>query len=331
VREPLDSQSVKEALTTVPQPWQVVDVLVTVDSTNLEAMRAPVSWRVVVADHQSEGRGRLARQWQAPAGTSVAVSAVVPLPAGRTEDLGWLPLLSGMAMRTALAEVAHVVGRLKWPNDVMVQERVTGSGHGDLSGAGQLGAGSDLPDRSDRSDRSDVPDLPDLPDRSGLPDLPDLPDVPDLADLPWLKISGILCELAAGGALVVIGAGANVGQTRRELPVDTATSLALCGAPDVRREDLIECYLAELARLYRTWSEGGPALEALRAEYRSWSLTIGLEVDVHQPDGVVARGVATGVDDTGRLVVASRGSIRAHAAGDVVHVRPAQPDAGRPA
>ena len=37
-------------------------------------------WRVVVADHQSEGRGRLARTWEAPPGTSVAVSATVPVP-----------------------------------------------------------------------------------------------------------------------------------------------------------------------------------------------------------------------------------------------------------
>jgi len=98
----------------------MVDVHVSVDSTNLEALRDPRPWRVVVADHQSAGRGRLARQWLAPAGTSIAVSVVVPAPVGRTADLGWLPLLSGMAMRSALADVAHVAGRLKWPNDVVV-------------------------------------------------------------------------------------------------------------------------------------------------------------------------------------------------------------------
>src|SRR5664280_3908652 len=112
----------KAALITASTPWQMIDVHASIDSTNLEALRDPRKWRVVVADYQSAGRGRLARQWQAPAGTSIAVSAVVPVPPGRTADLGWLPLLSGLAMCSALADVAGVAGRLKWPNDVMVQE-----------------------------------------------------------------------------------------------------------------------------------------------------------------------------------------------------------------
>jgi BirA family biotin operon repressor/biotin-[acetyl-CoA-carboxylase] ligase len=281
VREVLDSQSVKAALVTSSTPWQMVDVHVSVDSTNLEALRDPVPWRVVVADYQSSGRGRLARQWRAPAGTSIAVTAVVPLPAGRTADLGWLPLLSGMAMRAALADVAHVAGRLKWPNDVLVQE-----------GAGGL---------------------------------------PGAAAAPFLKIAGILCEMSPNGDLVVIGAGANISQERGELPVETATSLALCGAGNVRREEVIVGYLRELGDLVRTWTQGGAGLETLRTAYRSWCLTIGLEVDVHQPGGRVARGHASGVDDMGRLVVETGGSSRVHAAGDVVHVRRSKRDVGHTA
>jgi BirA family biotin operon repressor/biotin-[acetyl-CoA-carboxylase] ligase len=274
---------VKVALLTAPSPWQMVDIHASIDSTNLEALRDPLPWRVVVADYQSAGRGRLARQWAAPPGTSIAVSAVVPVPAGRTADLSWLPLLSGMAMRVALTEVAQVTGRLKWPNDVMVQE-------------GLVPGGKQRP-------------------------------VDDGA--PWLKISGVLCEMAPTGDLVVIGAGANVSQKRSELPVETATSLALCGAGDVRREDLIVRYLQALADLHRTWFAGGTGLDALRTAYRSWSLTIGLEVDVHEPGGGVARGAATGVDDSGRLVVAAGASSKAHAAGDVFHVRHSQTREGQ--
>ena len=260
----------------------MVEVHASIDSTNLEALRDPRAWRVVVADFQSAGRGRLARQWQAPARTSIAVSAVVPVPGGRRADMGWLPLLSGMAMCSALADVAQVTGRLKWPNDVMVQE------------AGSVNDGK----------------------------------VPG-EDAPWLKICGVLCEMAPGGDLVVIGAGVNIAQQRSELPVDTATSLALCGAGALRREELIGGYLAELADLHAAWSAGGTGLSALREAYRSCCLTIGLDVDVHQPDGRLARGTATGVDDEGRLVVAAGGSSMAHAAGDVVHVRRSRP--GHPA
>jgi BirA family biotin operon repressor/biotin-[acetyl-CoA-carboxylase] ligase len=273
VRAILDSQSVKAALITSQNPWQMVDVHASLDSTNLEALRAPRLWRVVVADHQSAGRGRLSRRWQAPAAASIAVSCVVPLPENRMADWGWLPLLTGMAMRQALEDVANVAGRLKWPNDVLVQEG-----------------------------------------KGGLTD--------HLA--PWLKISGVLCEMVPGGGLVVIGAGANIDQARSELPVETATSLALCGALNIRREDVIVRYLEVLADFHQAWSGGGAGLEALRSAYRLFSLTIGLDVDVHQPNGLVAHGIATGVDDTGRLVVAAGGSSTAHAAGDVTHVRRSQ-------
>jgi len=276
VRTILDSQLVKAALITSQDPWQMVDVHASLDSTNLEALRAPRPWRVVVADHQSAGRGRMSRRWQAPAGASIAVSCVVPAPVERTADWGWLPLLAGMAMRQALADVADVAGRLKWPNDVLVQEGTVGpADHGS----------------------------------------------------PWLKISGILCQMVPDG-LVIIGAGANIDQTRSELPVETATSLALCGAVNVRREDVIVRYLGVLADLHQAWSGGGAGLGALRAAYRSSCLTIELDVDVHQPGGIVAHGTATGVDDRGRLVVASGGSRTAHAAGDVTHVRRSKPSTG---
>lgn len=230
-----------------------------------------------MADYQSAGRGRLARQWLAPAATSIAVSCLVPLPVDRTADWGWLPLLSGVAIRQALAEVAGVAGALKWPNDVMVQERS------------------------------------------------------DDEEAPWLKISGVLCEMVPGGGLVVIGLGANIDQARSELPVGTATSLALCGAGEVRREDVIVRYLGMLADLHEVWSGGGAGMDAVRAAYRSSCLTIGRDVDVHQPGGGVTRGTATGVDDAGRLVVRAGGSSTAYAAGDVVHLRPAKPTTGNTA
>jgi BirA family biotin operon repressor/biotin-[acetyl-CoA-carboxylase] ligase len=307
-------------LVTAPGPWRDVDVHASVDSTNFEALRDPRVWRVVVADYQSAGRGRLARQWEAPAGTSIAVSAVVPVPPSRAADLGWLPLLSGMAMRQALEDVAGVSGRLKWPNDVMVQEQAAGLADNGASGLADNG----VPGLADNG----VPGLADN-GASGLADN----GASGLTDngAPWLKISGILCEMAPGGELVVIGAGANIAQERDELPVDTATSLALCGARNLRREDVIAGYLGALADLHQTWSAGGARLDALRTAYRSRCLTIGLDVDVHQPGGRVVRGTATGVDAEGRLVVTAGGSSLAHAAGDVVHVRRSQPGAGHTA
>jgi BirA family transcriptional regulator, biotin operon repressor / biotin---[acetyl-CoA-carboxylase] ligase len=267
VREPLDVQALREALLTPCRPWRSVDGYETVDSTNLEAARRPEPWRVVVADHQSAGRGRMTRHWEAPAGASVAVSVVVPMAGA---DRGWLPLLTGMAMADALQRVAGVPARLKWPNDVLVDGG---------------------------------------------------------------KICGVLCEMvtpleAAGDdkavghdKAVVAGAGANVDQRREELPVDTATSLRLCGVTDVRREDLILAHLDGVAELHAAWVSGGAAMQELRRRYRALCVTIGQDVRVHQPSGAVARGRAVAVDDSGRLVLDGPAGRQAHAAGDVVHVR----------
>jgi BirA family biotin operon repressor/biotin-[acetyl-CoA-carboxylase] ligase len=266
----LDPQSVKSALVKPENPWQSVDVHSSIDSTNLEALRDPRPWRVVVAEHQSAGRGRMLRRWEAPPGTSIAISCVVPASVDRPADLGWLPLLAGMAMRDALADVATIDCRLKWPNDVLAKE--------------------------------------------------------DAADpeAPWFKISGILCEMVPGAELVVIGAGVNLDQARSELPVEAATSLALCGVGDVHRVDVVVRYLGALADLHKAWAGGGAGLAALGAAYRSFCLTIGLDVDVYQPDGLVVHGTATAVDDGGRLVVDGPGQRTVHAAGDVTHVRRSQ-------
>lgn len=90
-----------------------------VDSTNAVLAADPRPWRVVTANYQSAGRGRLDRQWQAPEGTSIALSASLPLPA-ETARWGWVPLLVGVAVRRALRRLSSLDVGLKWPNDVLI-------------------------------------------------------------------------------------------------------------------------------------------------------------------------------------------------------------------
>lgn len=167
-----------------------------------------------------------------------------------------------------------------------------------------------------------------------------------LADDGDRKLSGILCELVAvsSGQAVVVGTGVNVDQTREELPVDTATSLAVAGAT-VRREDLLVAYLDELTAVLAgagadigtdpsraagvagavgaVGAVGAAGAAGARTAYREACSTIGLEVRVHLPTGEAIEGVAVGVDDGGALVVRTDHGERSFAAGDVVHVRPA--------
>lgn len=146
------------------------------------------------------------------------------------------------------------------------------------------------------------------------------------------KVSGILCELvtlAAGGHAVVVGTGINVDQSRDELPVDTATSLALAlggpggDAPRIPREDLVIAYLTHLAELVDPAGDGTGRIDIAggRAAYGMACSTIGSEVRIHLPTGEIAQGQASGVDRFGGLVVATAHGVRTFAAGDVVHVR----------
>lgn len=126
------------------------------------------------------------------------------------------------------------------------------------------------------------------------------------------KVSGLLGEVMDDGMSVVMGAGLNLTMTQEELPVPTATSLALEGADPTELADrALAAYLGELPA---SLAEPAPiaAISAVCA-------TLGREVAVELPDGTVVRGQAERVDTEGRLVVDGiPGSL---SAGDVTHVR----------
>lgn len=77
---------------------------------------------VQVADQQTEGKGRLGRSWESPPGSSLSVSVLlrpVDVPAGQWP---WLPLLVGVAVVAAVRDAAGLEARLKWPNDVLLDD-----------------------------------------------------------------------------------------------------------------------------------------------------------------------------------------------------------------
>jgi BirA family biotin operon repressor/biotin-[acetyl-CoA-carboxylase] ligase len=79
---------------------------------------------VLVADHQTAGRGRLDRTWEAPAGASLLVSILTrPADAPRSLGLEQLHLVSnavGVAAARAARKVTGADVRLKWPNDLVI-------------------------------------------------------------------------------------------------------------------------------------------------------------------------------------------------------------------
>lgn len=99
-----------------------------IDSTNrylVEQARAGAAEGVVaVADHQSAGRGRLGRSWEAPAGSSLLTSVLLRPPAGfPINALHLLTVSVALAAADACRSEAGVDARLKWPNDLVVGGR----------------------------------------------------------------------------------------------------------------------------------------------------------------------------------------------------------------
>jgi BirA family biotin operon repressor/biotin-[acetyl-CoA-carboxylase] ligase len=79
-----------------------------VTSTQDVARSLPLG-SIVVADHQTAGRGRLDRRWDSPPGTALLVSFVLPPN----------PVLS-LAAGVAAAQACGGGVRLKWPNDLLL-------------------------------------------------------------------------------------------------------------------------------------------------------------------------------------------------------------------
>lgn len=97
-----------------------------IDSTNTHLMRAASAGAAhatcTVAELQTAGRGRRGRAWQAGLGNSLAFSVLWRFDCG-AGALSGLSLAVGVAMMRALHELGAMHAQLKWPNDVLSEER----------------------------------------------------------------------------------------------------------------------------------------------------------------------------------------------------------------
>lgn len=102
-------------------------------STNREAsslaQQGAAHGTLVVAEQQSGGYGRHGRAWFSPSGVNVYCSILVR---GKSQTiplaqwLSWIPLVTSLAVTEATHEVAAVSLALKWPNDLLLQDRKVG-------------------------------------------------------------------------------------------------------------------------------------------------------------------------------------------------------------
>jgi BirA family biotin operon repressor/biotin-[acetyl-CoA-carboxylase] ligase len=261
-----------------------------IDSTNRyllgEARLGASEGVVAVAEYQSAGRGRLGRQWQAPAGSNLLVSVLLrpDLPADHRHLASAVVALA--AADGVEATCGLVVG-IKWPNDLLAAD-------------GRKLAG--------------VLAEADLTVPGGTPGSAGAPG------------TGPSAGPSAGrlAAPIVVGIGLNVDSPRSDDDLapelaGSATSLWQEVGRSVDRSELLDALLQALEpRVADLADQAGRARQA--ADFRARCTTLGHPVRVELADGSF-EGVATDVTGQGHLVVETDGAARTVVSGDVVHLR----------
>ena len=289
--EPLCPDRLRRLLVAPAGPLARLVVVDSTGSTNDDVLAGlrddPDAWptgSLMLAEHQTHGRGRAGRTWVTAPGTSLIGTFVVRLPcehdrAVRTPELvrldrvrtsqrppgglGWLPLVVGLGVVQALRS-CQVDAWLKWPNDVLV---VTPLPAEDVDGWGS-----------------------------------------------YRKVAGILAQATPDQSAVVLGVGLNVTQGHADLPVPTATSVALAGGP-TDREALLVALVEHLDRTLRRWCAADPAVAG---EISQVCTTLGRTVHATLPGGATVVGKAVRLADDAALVIADGATEHHVRAGDVL-------------
>ncbi len=99
----------------------------TQDDLVASARAGAPSGTIVLAREQTGGRGRLARKWSSPKDAGLWFSALLRSPSGLSlgegRALSLLPLFTGVALARTMQRHCQVSAALKWPNDVLIENR----------------------------------------------------------------------------------------------------------------------------------------------------------------------------------------------------------------
>ena len=238
---------------------------------------------VLVADHQTAGRGRHGRSWVAPPGAALLASVLLrPPQASATVTL--LSPAVALAVRDACAAMGADV-LLKWPNDVIVP----------VSGEAR------------------TPDEPDEAKLAGV-----LAELHVAEDGTIAVVAGFGVNLLSQPALRTAVA-AQAGERERDFVPLPPIALEEVAGAQPNRNELLVSVLLRLDAWYRRLHEPGGG-QALLDELRRHSATLGRRVRVLTPGGAID-GDAADLSDDGRLVVQTADRPVQVAAGDCHHLR----------
>ncbi len=129
-----------------------------VDSTNalaIHGIKRGLSGSVWLAEQQTSGRGRRGRNWISPFGSNIYMSALWRISGGAGQ-LGGLSLALGVALVEVLSELGAQGLALKWPNDIVFEQKklggilieIQGDAAGDCHVVVGMGLNVDMPARA---------------------------------------------------------------------------------------------------------------------------------------------------------------------------------------
>ena len=124
LRQPLDEGALRAELIATGLGWRRLDVVEQTGSTNADllaraAAGSDVAGAVLIAEHQTAGRGRHGRGWSASPRAQITMSVGVSVVDVPVAGWGWLSLAAGVAIVDAVMAETGVQAGLKWPNDVL--------------------------------------------------------------------------------------------------------------------------------------------------------------------------------------------------------------------
>jgi len=122
----IDHEYLENQITEHAKLFSSIEVLSTVDSTSSYLTR---NWskgseggHIVVSEHQTGGRGRNGKTWVSPFASNLYFSLGISLPMGLSA-LGGLSLAVGIGLTKLFNQYTNSKVKLKWPNDLLVDQR----------------------------------------------------------------------------------------------------------------------------------------------------------------------------------------------------------------
>lgn len=291
---------------------------------------------VLVADYQTQGRGRRDRKWESPPKASLLVSLLLR-PNCLPEEFAWLTHMAGLAVADVCRETTGAEARLKWPNDVVV---------GDMKLAGVLAeAVPEAPRASGKKLESTGRGEKGKPlgsDESGKLAVvlgigvnvswPDAKSQPSGFNNVPVSLKALAERTAAQSTAAQSGASQHAASQSTDV-ADNLPDPLPSQLPD--RSDLLVKLLCNFEQRYARVGQPDWSAE-LRAEAKQRSATLGRRISVAMtlPKGASPslaqneiQGIAEDITASGSLLVAADATSEEPAnqleitAGDVVHLR----------